>query len=184
VELADLWPQGEIHAFEPVDGLFAQLHARTRRCKNVKCYCQAVGDRTGVAELFISSGASDGSSSLLSPTGHVREHPDVKFARVTAVPVTTLDDWSKAQSVQRADLLWLDLQGAELRTIQAAPRILSTVRLVYMEVSLVELYAGSPLYPEARQWMAAHGFKPEWEAFPWRDAGNVLFRRTRLTPDE
>jgi FkbM family methyltransferase len=177
LEMSRLWPKGHIHAFEPLPDLYRSLVARAGRRPNVTCYPLALGDRVGTAGMFVSGGASNGSSSLLKPTGHLQEHPDVSFGQTTPVSVTTLDAWATSNGIQRTDLLWLDMQGGELRALEAAPRLLATARLVYMEVSLVELYAGGPLYPEVRQWMERRGFRVLYEALPWPDGGNVLFGR-------
>jgi hypothetical protein len=91
--------------------------------------------------------------------------------------MTTLDTWAEAHGVDHVDLMWLDMQGAEMRMLQAAPRLLATTRLVHMEVSLVELYADTPLYSEVRDWMEAHGLRVVAEALAWSDGGNVLFAR-------
>ena len=177
VELSRLWPDGHVHAFEPVPDLYARLTARARKRPNITCYPLALGDRDGPAEMFVSSGTSDGSSSLLRPTGHLVHHPTVTFSRSIRVQMTTLDTWAEAHGVDHVDLMWLDMQGAEMRMLQAAPRLLATTRLVHMEVSLVELYADTPLYSEVRDWMEAHGLRVVAEALAWSDGGNVLFAR-------
>ena len=129
--------------------------------------------------MFISSGASDGSSSLLQPTGHLIDHPDTFFRETIMVRTMTIDDWAREQSINAIDLLWLDMQGLELAVLKASPQILKTVRVIHTEVSVREQYANTPLYPEVRSWLAEQGFRVEVEAIPpsW-DGGNVLFVRT------
>jgi FkbM family methyltransferase len=175
--LARLWPAGVVHAFEPVPELFAQLERRTRGLANVCRYPLALSGSTGTAEMHVSSGASDGSSSLLAPDGHLREHPDVAFSSRIVVPTDTLDDWAAREGIARVDFLWLDMQGHELNVLRTAPRVLATVRAIHTEVSLKPLYAGGPLYPELRAWLEERGFRVEREELPWADGGNVLFVR-------
>lgn len=180
VEMSRLWPKGTIYAFEPIPALFAKLRTNTRRQSSVRCYNLALGERTGAQQMFVSSGASNGSSSLLSPTGHLIDHPDTFFNKTIAVQAMTIDDWAREREVSAIDLLWLDMQGAELAALKAAPRILKTVKAIHAEVSVREQYAGAPLYAEVRQWLAGQGFRVEAEALPphW-DGGNVLFVRDR-----
>jgi FkbM family methyltransferase len=177
VRLARAWPRGHVHAFEPVPPLFQRLSTRVRRRQNVSCYPLAVADGVGSAEIFVSSGASDASSSLLQPTGHVVEHPQVVFNQVLNVPVTTLDQWAHDQGVRTVDFMWLDLQGGELAALRGAATLLASVRVVYSEVSLKPMYQGGPLYPEFREWMAAKGFAVVREKLPYPDMGNVVFVR-------
>lgn len=177
VQMSKSWPNGTIYAFEPIPELFERLKANTRKLKNVNCHPLALADSVTVAKMFVSSGVSDGSSSLLPPKEHLTEHPDVYFQTEIEVQTTTLDDWVRKHGVQRVDFLWLDMQGSELAALKAAPLVLSLVRAIYIEVSLKEMYEGVPLYPEVREWLEIRGFRVEREELPWPDMGNVLFVR-------
>jgi 2-O-methyltransferase len=178
MRLARKWPEGHIYAFEPVPELFAKLQARASARPNVSCFQLALGNQDGVQELHVSGGGSDGSSSLLRPKEHLRDHPEVTFGQSTSVEVRTIDSWAAENGVDRVDFLWLDMQGLELPVLQAAPVILATVTAIYAEVSLVETYEGAPLYPELASWLEAAGFKVALERLPWKDMGNVLFVRS------
>lgn len=175
--MSAMWPQGTVHAFEPVPPLFARLAQNTAHCSNVVCHPFAIGSAVGRATLNLSSGASDGSSSLLKPTGHLDTHPDIRFERSIDVDVVTLDEWAMRNDVMSVDFLWLDLQGAELAALRGAEHLLSQVRAIHTEVSLVNTYEDAPRYPLLRAWLAERGFHVEKEALPWPDMGNVLFVR-------
>jgi hypothetical protein len=103
--------------------------------------------------------------------------PEVNFDKTISVPVTTLDEWSAANSVKQVDFLWLDLQGGELAALRGGERLLRTVKLVYTEVLLAPLYDGAPLYPEISSWMSEKGFHVIREELPWPEVGNVVFAR-------
>lgn len=176
VEMSWLWRKGRIFAFEPVPDLFAQLQANTRDRSNVRCFPLALGERAGESTMFVSTGASDASSSLLRPTGHLADLPEVRFDQQIKVRTITLDAWAQEQGLSAVDLLWLDMQGYELSVLRASPRILQTVRAIHMEVSEHEQYAGAPLYSEVRQWLSEQGFQVKCEALQG-GGGNVLFLR-------
>lgn len=180
IQMSKRWPQGTIHAFEPIPHLFSQLQSNTAKRKNVCCYPMALGKETGAAKMFVSSGRSDASSSLFPPKAHLTYHPDILFETEIQVPTITLDHWAAEQGIKKIDFLWLDLQGYELAVLQAATNILTTVQAIYTEVNLDETYAGVALYPELRQWLAGHGFKVLREDLPWQDGGNVFFVKERL----
>jgi FkbM family methyltransferase len=179
VRLAHAWPLGHVHAFEPVPDIYAQLRRNVSRLRNVTTYPFAVGAASGTAVLHVSSGASDGSSSLLSPAAHLDVHPDVTFADDIEVATVTLDGWAEANGIERVDFLWLDMQGAELSALQAAPRMLEGVRAIQTEVSLLETYAGVTLYGRYREWLEQQGFVVVYESLEWEDMGDVLFVRSR-----
>ena len=177
VELSKLFPKGKIYAFEPIPEIFSELKENTKHLNNVTCYPLALSDKIGTVDIFVSSGQSTGSSSLLPPKEHITYHPNVEFLKKIKVATTTLDAWAEKNLVQRIDFLWLDMQGYELAMCQASPHILKTVQVVYTEVSLKEVYEGVPLYPEVRQWFEKNGFRMEREELAWAEMGNVLFVR-------
>lgn len=179
-ELALLWPDGMIYAFEPVPSLFYRLCNRTLYLHNVRQHQEALGSKTGIAIFHVSGGSSDGSSSLLAPKRHLDFHPSVSFDQMIDVNVFTLDDWAAIHDIQKIDLMWLDMQGSELAMLKASPRMLATTKVIYTEVSLVELYEGCPLYDEVKNWLSLQGFEVVWEGLPWPDGGNVLFVRKEL----
>jgi FkbM family methyltransferase len=176
-ELARAWPRGKVFGFEPVPSLRSQVENQIKGLANVICFPLALGAKSGEAELFISSGDSDGSSSLLRPTGHLQEHPGVLFRETITVPVVTLDDWAQSQDIVGVDFLWLDLQGGEFAALQGASRILPAVRVIYSEVLLKPMYEGAPLYSGFRTWMEDSGFRVAREELSSPDAGNVVFVR-------
>ncbi|MDX1952576.1 MAG: FkbM family methyltransferase [Verrucomicrobiota bacterium] len=176
-EMARLWPDGHIHAFEPFPDVFEKLQKRVKGLKNVTCYSMALADQTGTVSFNVSSGKSNASSSLLQPKQHLEQHPDVFFNERIEVEATRIDDWAVRFNVPKVDFLWLDLQGYELFALKSGENVLKTVSLIYTEVFLKESYAGAPLYPEVKLWMESRGFRVEWEGLPWPDSGNVLFVR-------
>jgi len=180
LEMAQLWPGGEIHAFEPIPELFERLFEKTRNFNNVHCYKLALSNFTGRSKMYVSSGASNSSSSLLFPKDHLIVHPDVQFKETIDVDVTTIDDFLLRKRIKRVDFLWLDIQGSELAAMKASPRALMSVCAIHTEVSLKEVYENVPLYEETRTWLNDNGFRVVIEALPWSDMGNVLFVRSKI----
>lgn len=180
VDMSRIWPNGVIYAFEPIPEIFERLKQTTSTCSNVFCQRAALSDWEGAARMFVSSGASDQSSSLMRPKDHLLNHPDVRFDDTAHVQSVTLDEWARRNSVDRVDFLWLDVQGNELAALQGGQRLLPTVRAMHLEVSVKEVYEGAPLYDQVRAWLGDRGFRVEREKVPagW-DGGNVLFVRDR-----
>lgn len=177
VEMAKIWSLGTIYAFEPIPKVFSELINSTATWTNIHTFNLALSDTTGTFDMFVSGGDSDYSSSLLEPKEHLSEHPTVSFDEKISVKTITLDQWAADNQIINIDLLWLDLQGSEPAVLKASPKILQTVKVIYTEVSLKELYEGTSLYPEFRSWLESQGFRVEREELAWEDAGNVLFVR-------
>lgn len=180
VEMARLWPEGMIHAFEPVPDLYERLVRRTSEYPNVACYQVALSDTTGVGTMNVSSGGAEASSSFLAPREHLRDHPAIRFERRIDVPTMTLDDWAEATGNTEIEFLWLDAQGHELTILKSSPHVLKSVQAIYLEVCVKEVYEGVPLHDEVIEWLASRDFRVEADAIPagW-DAGNLLAVRGR-----
>lgn len=176
VEMCRFFKKPQIHSFEPVPTIFRSLQHNVRKYKNIQTYQVALSNKSGEAELNISSGGSNASSSLLKPDTHLVDHPDIFFNEIIRVKTITLDEWAKNNNISNVDFLWFDLQGFELEVLKASEVIFPTVRMVHMEVNMRSTYENTPLYSEVKTWMESKGFRVDKEAIPdgW-DMGNVLF---------
>lgn len=178
LEMAQLWPEGIIYAFEPVPSLFEEMAERTQMCTNVIRFAYALSDKTGSAQFHVSGGiAPPFSSSLLKPQGHLSAFPGITFTKSIEVQTISLDDWAEQEGIDHIDFLWLDMQGVEPHVLMASEKILQTVKVVYTEVNYSYVYAGCILYPEFKKFMQSQGFTEIYEA-PITCQGNVLFVRS------
>ena len=168
----------KIYAFEPIDEVYDKLLQNTSLYKNITTYKIALSDFDGDAQMYVSSGNSDGSSSLLKPKEHVKDHPEVLFNKMQKVKCKKLDTWGQENNIDRIDMLWLDMQGAEQKMLSVSQTILSKVKLIHSEVSLKETYEDVENYQSFKTFLAKKGFKVLKEAIPKDyDMGNVLFER-------
>jgi FkbM family methyltransferase len=170
-------PGCTIHAFEPVPAVFAKLTERTKDLQNVRRYPLALGERNTSSPMFVSSGGTDASSSLLRPKEHLNVSPHVRFESTIDVRTVTLADWARENNVSRVDFFWLDMQGNELAALRGAGDLLDTAAAIYTEVNLIELYEGAPLYHDVRTWIETRGFRVHTVDFRYPDSGDALFVR-------
>jgi FkbM family methyltransferase len=185
-KMSALWPNGIIHAFEPVPAIFEKLTINTSHLKNVYRYPIALSDQTGTAQLYISEkkdkpGIPTQANSLLKPKERLSISPLI-FPTKIEVPTTTLDDWAHDYHINHVDFLWLDLQGYELNVLKASPKTLKYVKVIYTEVEFIEAYEDQYQYPQVKTWLEDNGFimigkdfsdKPTWFF------GNALFIRQK-----
>lgn len=169
IALARMFPLGRIHAFEPIRELYEQLRRNTAECPNVTTYPLALGEAETVESMWVGGSAEDGSSSLLAPKAHLDVYGDIRFDRTQAVHLTTISEWARREGVERIDGMWLDMQGYELTALKAAGPVLATTRAMILEISALELYDGSPLWPEVRGWLEGNGFRVRTES--WHKSG-------------
>jgi FkbM family methyltransferase len=172
------FPESTIYSFEPIPNLYNQLIEKTKNITNITCFNVALSDYDGYADMYVSGGESDGSSSLLKPKEHINDHPEVTFNEIIKVKCKKLDSWAHENNVTKIDLLWLDMQGAEQRMLCASDRIFNTVSVIHSEVSTRETYEGVQNYNMYKKFLFKKGFKVLIEAIPQGyDMGNVLFVR-------
>lgn len=175
LQMAVLWPNGIIYAFEPVPELYKKSENYIGTIENVQLFPYALSNKSGMIEINVSGGISEASSSILNPKLHLELHPEVTFEKSISIESITIDQWRMKYNIPNIDFLWLDLQGAEHLALAGAEDTLKSVKLIFTEVNLVENYSGTMLYKDLKMWLASHGFEVFKEFLDYEDGGNVLF---------
>ncbi|MDR3568446.1 MAG: FkbM family methyltransferase [Syntrophobacteraceae bacterium] len=77
------------------------------------------------------------------------------------MPMTTLDDIAPISPIASPQLIKLDVQGYELEVLAGASTMLShdPPEVIVIEVSLIDINKGAPLWSEVDLWLSAHGYK-------------------------
>lgn len=173
------FPEGRVYGFEPVGKLWSTARKKLEAHDNVVLSNKALDYESGTKELHISdrSGRVSGSSSLLPPKDHLWFHEKVTFKTTEMVETVGLDDWIRENNIEKIDFAWLDMQGYEPVLLQNSPLAMSLIECLYTEVSLIETYESVMQYPEYKKMLQLHGFEVVDEDLPWKDMGNVLFRK-------
>lgn len=160
--LAQQWPAGQVHAFEPVQELFELVQSAAAEYTNIICYQIALSDTNGTAQLHMAQrpkrpGVVTQANCLLEPKERLKWSAFV-YPETLDVPTITLDAWADAHAVKQVDFMWLDLQGCELAVLKAAQKLLPGVNVIYCEVNFVEAYKDQPKFAEVTAWLESQGF--------------------------
>jgi len=101
------------------------------------------------------------SSSILELYKHLEEHPEVIEIERRQLKTITLNTLYENNNIHydRYDFINLDIQGAELKALKGADKILPYIKAIYTEVSTKELYKNCVLLPELDEFLAKNGFK-------------------------
>jgi FkbM family methyltransferase len=155
---AELFPRARILAFECNPDTLPACRAAVQGRLQIKLVEKAVTDRPGRVKFYpVDPATNPGASSLLRASG--RYELEQYRQREIEVQAVTLESFLQAEAVPRVDLLWMDIQGAELSALRGLGARLADVKLVHTEVEFEEIYAGQPLFPEVRAYLEAGGFR-------------------------
>jgi FkbM family methyltransferase len=174
--------QGKVYSFEPFPEFYYKTCHRLYGLSNVEVSHHALAEKTQAYTLYISEidGKPWCSNSILKPKLHKEVNPHVKFDKEMEVFGINLDDWRKEKNIERIDMMWLDIQGAEPPVLKAAPETLARTKYIYTEVSLMEVYENVMLYNDYKSFLESNGFIVLHEELPNKDQGDVLFMNTRI----
>jgi len=101
------------------------------------------------------------SSSIFNLKTHLTEHPHVFETQRRMLKTTTLNSLYDKYEIpyDKYDFINLDIQGAELKALQGASKILPHINAIYCEVNEKELYEGCGLLPDLDNYLSTYNFK-------------------------
>ena len=171
------YPSAQFIVFEPSRRYYPPLQRRFKDCSKVVCIERAVADNPGRATFYETS--LRGSGSLLKPAAAANRDYGLVLAETFEVEVVTLDGFFSQQSppLSTIDLLWCDVQGAELKVLRGGIETLRRCRAIFLEVTCWEqTYSGAPLLKEICDWLSPMGFCPCGLGIdPLNGTGNAFF---------
>jgi len=133
---------GLIYSFEPLSSAFEILKSRWDRDKNWRGINVGLGDFDGSAIINVSENLH--SSSIMPMLAeHEKIDPHSHYVSTQEINVMQLDSWMQNNNVQSNNiLLKIDVQGFEPKVLSGAKKSLSKIRIIQLELSLTQLYAG------------------------------------------
>ena len=149
-----LFPEAEIHCFEPSPSTYAKLEAAVKPYSKIHTFQSALGSAPGTAVLH--QGVNSELNSLLAPSAH-RTH---QFTDKIEVPVLTIDDYLAREQISAVSLLKSDCQGYDIEVLQGASKSLANgvVHSVLAEVDFTPMYEGQRLFIDIYNYLASVGF--------------------------
>jgi len=182
------FPAAAIWSFEPFEDSFKALSAAHQHDAKVKPQRMAISDCSGERGFYISRGSQ--MNSLLSVSQEGPLHMGGKLAEVVdevKVPVTTLDEFTTQQQIERIEILKMDIQGGELLALQGADRLLSEARvdLIYCEVLFAPLYEQGAMFDQVWRFVERYGYSLyglynlTYNKFGYLGFGDALFLSPR-----
>jgi FkbM family methyltransferase len=178
MEFREWFPNADVYAFE-CDPVGIQVCRRILKGTGVTLVESAVSDHDGTAS-FNHLAANPGTSSLLLPaidflargiatSNHIESHT-VKCLR--------LDTWALDRI---PEVVWIDVQGAELQVLKGMGEMLAKVSVVFLEAATSEVYRGQALKDDIIGYLVGLGFKLVREQRYWDMESYYVFVHSRLS---
>jgi FkbM family methyltransferase len=81
-----------------------------------------------------------------------------KSSNKVSLPSTKISTWAKYNNIKKIDLVWMDVQQAELEVFKGFGDLLKDVGVIYTEVCYEPYYKGGALYDEIYSYLHDLGF--------------------------
>ena len=159
IQLSRAFPNARVIAFEPNPNQYPICYMRSTVYPMIEVHDYAITDVEGPIDFYI-VGANHGGSSLLEPI-------DVPYSDGTHQKVTVkgrrLDSILPELGVDKVDVIWMDVQGNELKALQGMGRFIDDVKIMHTEACPNAYYVGHILKDEFEAWLLQQGFNVIWE---------------------
>jgi FkbM family methyltransferase len=148
-----------IVSFEPQSSAFELLQKRAAGDPQWSALHVALSDADGTAQINLAGNSLSSSLLGMLPT-HAESAPESTYVGREAVTTRRLDGLlPDLAPVGTPTYLKIDTQGSELKVLRGAGDALQHVDTLELELSLVPLYEGAPLFQEMLAWLAERGYE-------------------------
>ncbi len=193
IEFSSVFKNARIDAFEPVPDSYQNCLKRLEQIdeqkrNRISIHNIALSDKAGEIPFYPvdpakSSTPNVGASSMFkfidglngSPFGQNLVQNEIH------VKTDTLDNWCRENNVTEVDIMWVDVQGAELLVFKGGENILKNTRIIMTEVGLKPYYQGHTLKTDIDRFLSGLGFKELDGSFEVNVVGfeaNVIYVRS------
>lgn len=177
IEMALIFPNAVIHAFEPNPETYF-ICKRTwqnlpESMKNrIFIHQIALSDKVGQVNFYpLDKSKTDSSNEGIASLNPLKQDMDGSLLgdkwvqKKISVESNTLDNWCAMNGVRCVDLIWMDVQGAELSVLKCASETLKDVKAVCTEAGLIPYYENHTLKGDMDKFLQQNNFYELEEAF-------------------
>jgi FkbM family methyltransferase len=143
-------PSGQVVAFEPNASFREQINrnfALNPAIKRATVEGYACSDTEGTAEFYFSR-AADATASLSKSEWHTKS---------TTAQLTTVDKYMRRSGLPTPRLVKIDTEGAEIRVLRGAPKLLATSAIILCELHPYAWEGFGNTFSELQALLSSHG---------------------------
>lgn len=170
VEFAKKYKDSRIFAFEANPESYQVCLNNSKDYPSIEVINQAVNDYDGSCKFYPMDkertittweDGNQGASSLYRANG-AYDHIEKYVQYEIEVPCTRIDTFCEKNNIDHIDIVWMDLQGAELKALKSMGEILDTVQIIHTELEMNPMYDGQCLFSDVNNFLTNNGFDLEW----------------------
>jgi FkbM family methyltransferase len=162
MSLSEYYSNAKIISFECNPATYYLVEQNIANNKNISAYQIAISDTEGMIDFYQSVHGNPGSSSIFKKSGKYDYIENMRQNRIQ-VPSTTLKTFLDKNDINNVDIIWADLQGAELKAFDGMGDHINNVKVILTEVEYKEMYDSQPLYEDIKQFLESKGFIEEYK---------------------
>lgn len=189
LEFAAAFPQARIVAFECNPATLPACRAAVAGRDRIALVEKAVSNQVWTVRFYPTdpertvtkhAGGNPGASSLFRAR---EDYPHETYVQSEIeVEATTLTASPEVANLPSIDLLWMDIQGAELLALEGLGGRITEVGLMHLEVEFKPIYHGQPLFEDVDRFLRARGFRLLGFTSYSRYSGDAVYAATHRLP--
>lgn len=156
--IGKLLPDAMIYSFEPLPDCYEELVSNFASRSKFKGLNLALGNETGQIQMNRNE-FSLSSSVLPMDELHKKIFPFAQTAVVQEVSIARLDDVVDSLELREPMLVKVDVQGFEDRVIDGGIKVFNQANVIFIELSIEQLYEGQLLFDGIYQKLKSLGFR-------------------------
>ena len=170
VEFSEIFEDAKIYTFEATPENYQKCLENVAKSENkdrIQVFDVAVSDKDEKIKFYplsieeMNKGGNMGIGSMfkLMPEEERKIFPEQNWEqREIEVEGTRIDTWKEKNNIGPIDLVWMDVQGAELHALKGMGESLHNVKAILTEAGTKAYYEGHTLFPEIQAYLAQFGF--------------------------
>ena len=187
VELSKKYPNAKVYTFEANPVSYNVCLENTEGYDSITVINEAVNDYDGLCKFYPMDkektittweDGNQGASSLYRANGQY-DFIEKYVQYEIEVPCTRLDTFCEKNGIDKIDIIWMDLQGAELKALQSLGSLLDTVQIIHTELEMNPMYEGQCLFSDVNEYLTNNGFDLEYGDTNVQFGSNFIFTNQR-----
>jgi FkbM family methyltransferase len=160
------YPKAKIISFECNPNTLEICRNKIVDIENIQLIDKAVNEIDGTCDFYPINkektittweDGNQGASSLFLSNG---SYPHEKYVQdKVTVECVRLDTILSKLNIGEVDLIWMDLQGAEMLALKSLGKFLENVKIIYTEVEMNPIYAGQCLFKDVNSFLTNNNFE-------------------------